>query len=141
MACTSAGTKIYYSYTTGSSALDYTELTKSVSISLSGGSIAEVDITTLDSTGQYAEFCPDVIDPGTLSVTVNLTDDSETQIEELYDLIGETLDLKVEYTTDSVWTAQGYLNPPSYDVAVGSAITFTFEFRLTGVTDFIANAS
>lgn len=132
--CTSAGTKLYYSQDNGSSSVsyDWTEVHKAVNINKAAGSIAEVDITTLDSVGQYKEFCPDSIDPGTITFKINLTDDSETQISALWALISETMDIKVEFNTGLVWIGKGFLNPPSFDVAVGQAVSFDYSIRLTG---------
>lgn len=133
--CTGLGSVVSYAKT-GSSSGSWTVLNKVVSTSLSGGSIAFVDITTLDSPAGYTEQCPDTKTAGSLSIVLNLTADSEDVIDDLYDAIGEMLAVKIEYPGGQVWSGSGYLAPPSFEVAVGAPVKYTFDFTLTGVATF-----
>lgn len=136
MACSSKGTKLFYS--TDVSSGDWVEVQHITNVSKSGGSITEVDITTLSSPGGFTETCPDTIDAGTLSATINLRSESVGVIDSLFDLVAEIVNLKVEYPDGSIWTGRGYLQPLSFDAAVGSPVSFSVEFRLTGMDTFEA---
>jgi predicted secreted protein len=103
---------------------------------------AEIDVTTLDSTGGYKEFIPDFRDGGTVSIEGFAVNDAG-QIALKTNFDAETnAAFTIETPGGLNLSFSGYVSKfKKGDVAVGQGVTFTGELRVSGVVALTEEAS
>lgn len=105
----------------------------------------EIDVTTLDSTGDFKEFIGGAKDGGTIDLEGNIvTDEGLTQ---LYTLANsrEIKEFKIEYpqksgeTTAASWKVTGYVSScKDGEKTVDGLLTFSAGIRVSGAPSFTA---
>jgi hypothetical protein len=92
-----------------------------------------IDVTALDSEGGYREYVPDLRDGGTVSLTMNFTDDTfeimmddfESNDRQWYAIVLPTMDhTSLEF--------QGLVTEVPLSASVGSQVTANTTIRVTG---------
>jgi predicted secreted protein len=103
---------------------------------------AEIDVTTLDSTGGYKEFIPDFRDGGSVMIEgFAISDVGQAALKANFD--ADTLtNFTIETPNGLTITFSGYVSKyKKGDAAVSQGITFTGELRVSGVVSFAEVAS
>lgn len=103
----------------------------------------EIDVTTLGSTGGYKEFISDFRDGGNLTFEGFAIAGEAGQDAMKANFDGEANATFTIVTPDgSTTTFSGYVSKyKKYDAAVGQALTFSGEIRVSGVVSYSAVAS
>lgn len=132
----SSGTKLYYGTTTG------TPDTQLAGIKAFGAlpkqetdefEITRVDQMDGDEHDWFKQFAPDHIDPGTLELTLGL---SETQLETLYDLVRDMRTWKIQFTSGGDLQFDGFIKTVGPEVEDKGEVIVTVAMRCSGKPTF-----
>jgi predicted secreted protein len=103
---------------------------------------AEIDVTTLDSTGGYKEFIPDFRDGGSVMIEgFAISDVGQTALKTNFD--ADTLaNFTIETPNGLTITFAGYVSKfKKGDAAVSQGIAFSGELRVSGAVNFAESVS
>jgi hypothetical protein len=134
--------------TTVGGSVDFTGtnvISEIVSIDLPELNVTDIDVSSMDSSGNFMEFIPGSTDPGTIDLTVNYT---EVQDKEMSDILTSTNatsnDPQVWTITSpdsSTWAANGYVsNFGAGTAAPNEKITRTLSIKCTSKPTHTTNA-
>ncbi len=133
--------------TSSSQTPNYTQIANLTSIGEIGLESDEIDVTTLDSTGDFKEFIGGAKDGGTVEIAGNLVTDAG--LTQLYTLAGSRAvkSFKVEYplktgqTTAANWVFNAYVaSCKDGEKTVDGLLTFSASLRVTGAPTFNAGS-
>lgn len=133
--------------TSSTSTASWQQIANLTSIGEIGLESDEIDVTTLDSTGDFKEFIGGAKDGGTIDIEGNLV--TEAGLTQLYTLANSRAvkHFKIEYpvhgaqTNASNWTFDGYVaSCKGGELTVDGLVTFTASIRVTGAPTFNAGS-
>ena len=140
------GSKLSVNTGTAQSAT-WTQIANLTSIGEVGIESDEIDVTTLDSTGDFKEFIGGAKDGGTIDLEGNIVTDAG--LTQLYTLAGsrDIKSFKIEYplktgeTTAAYWTVSGYISKcKDGEKTVDGLLTFSASIRVSGAPTFTAGS-
>ena len=133
--------------TSTTSTPSYTQIANLTSIGEVGLESDEIDVTTLDSTGDFKEFIGGAKDGGTIDLEGNIVTDAG--LTQLYTLANsrDIKSFKIEYplksgeTTAAFWTVTGYIaSCKDGEKTVDGLLTFSASIRVSGAPTFTAGS-
>lgn len=133
--------------TSSTSTASWQQIANLTSIGEIGIESDEIDVTTLDSTGDFKEFIGGAKDGGTVELEGNFVTDAG--LTQLYTLAGSRAvkHFKVEYpltgtqTNAAKWEFDGYVaSCKDGEKTVDGLITFSASIRVTGAPTFTAGS-
>jgi len=136
------GATVKFTYGTASTTVTISQITK---ISMTGGSIGKIDISTMSGgTAKAKEYISGMTDTGTLAFDVNFDASNNTTWLPLVGTSGTWLVMFADHTTPtnaSKFSSSGYLEPFGFDAPMdGAPITQTFNVALSGAVTFTAKS-
>lgn len=133
--------------TGASQSATWTQIANLTSIGEIGLESDEIDVTTLDSTGDFKEFIGGAKDGGTIELAGNIVTDAG--LTQLYTLANsrDIKQFKIEYptktgeTTPAYWTITGYVaSCKDGEKTVDGLLTFSASIRVSGAPTFTAGS-
>ena len=125
----------------------WTQIANLTSIGEIGLESDEIDVTTLDSTGDFKEYIGGAKDGGTIDLEGNIVTDAG--LTQLYTLANsrDIKEFKIEYptktgeTTAAYWTVTGYIaSCKDGEKTVDGLLTFSSSIRVSGAPTFTAGS-
>lgn len=133
--------------TSATSTPEWTQIANLTSIGEIGLESDEIDVTTLDSTGDFKEFIGGAKDGGTIDLEGNIVTDAG--LTQLYTLANsrDIKTFKIEYplksgeTNPAYWTVTGYIaSCKDGEKTVDGLLTFSAGIRVSGAPTFTAGS-
>lgn len=123
----------------GASSESFTDLAEVLSISPPSQSVDIIDVTHLKSTDRIREFIAGMIDPGEVSMEMNLVPGSASEIAiQALEGLSTTTNFRVTFpdgTAGSVtWIFAGFLAGYEPAIPSGEKMTANVSFKVTGTT-------
>lgn len=118
----------------GASSEAFTTIGEVINFDNDGPTVDEVEFTHLESPNAYKEFGAGLIDPGTLTGTMNFTADEYIAVlANVEGRANHNIELVAPDTGETLWDLVGYFSNVGLSVPAGSdRVTSSFAIRLTG---------
>jgi len=118
----------------GASSENFATIGEVINFDNDGPTVGEVELTHLRSDNAYREFGAGMIDPGTLTGTMNFTgDEYQAVLGYVEGRANHNVQLVAPDTGGTTWDLTGYFSSIGLSVPAGDGrVTSSFSIRLTG---------